>query len=515
MVSTGMVALATVSSLLSLSLVAFIVAVVFLHYRHWKYSHIPGPKRRSFFLGNIQDFREYVAKGKLIEDAIKDWADEFGPVCVVWFLHRCIVYFNDTRAIKEILVSGSLKYPKDWTYDGIATVYGARFLGRGLVTERNHELWLKRREIFNPAFSRNYLKTCINQFNASSDLLVGYLKSKADGKTGVRLLPELNKVTIDIIAKIAFGSNFYQFDAEKMTSFNEEFDTALRGMRMQFEKPWYTFNPSRSAWDYRAKVRQAIQKLRETGRMIIQKQMKALGRGEELSNNILSFILQACQHSATGGLDMEEMVDEFTTFFLAGNETTANLLASAMLQLCQHPEAMYRLKTEVDAVVSNKDYIPYEDLSKLEYTVAVLKETLRLCPPGNGTVRVASEDTLIDGMKIPAGTTLGVSFYTIGRSERYWTNVMEFSPDRFLAGDGSSSGAFMPFSIGPRNCIGQQFAMIEARILLAKLLQNFSFSLVPGQDLGCVVETTMKPKDGCQVFITPAEESGHQPTGSQ
>ena len=78
------------------------------------------------------------------------------------------------------------------------------------------------------------------------------------------------------------------------------------------------YNPSRSARDYRAKVRQAVRTLRETGRVIIQKQMSALGRGEELSNNILSFILQASQHSATGGLDMEEMVDEFTTFFLAG-----------------------------------------------------------------------------------------------------------------------------------------------------------------------------------------------------
>jgi cholesterol 24(S)-hydroxylase len=107
-------------------------------------------------------------------------------------------------------------------------------------------------------------------------------------------------------------------------------------------------------------------------------------------------------------------------------------------------------------------------------------------------------------VKIPAGTIAAVSFYTIQRSEKYWINALEFSPDRFLAGNESSSGAFMAFSIGPRNCIGQQFAMIEARILLAKLLQNFRFSLVPKQNLGYIVETTLKPKDGCQVFITPA-----------
>jgi cholesterol 24(S)-hydroxylase len=165
--------------------------------------------------------------------------------------------------------------------------------------------------------------------------------------------------------------------------------------------------------------------------------------------------------------------------------------------------------------VSDKEYIPYEDLSKLEYTLAVLKETLRMCPPGSGTARITTEDTVIYGTKIPAHTTLGVSFHSIGHSKRYWTNPEEFSPDRFLAGNESSSGAFIPFSIGPRNCIGQQFAMIEARILFAKLLQNFSFSLVPGQSLGHVVDTTMKPKDGCQVFITPAGESLLPPSNSQ
>ncbi|XP_038078380.1 cholesterol 24-hydroxylase-like [Patiria miniata] len=515
MVSAGVVALAASASILSVCLAAFILAVVFLHYQHHKYRHIPGPKRRSFFLGNIQDFKDRVAEGGLFEDVVKDWSDEIGPVCIVWFFHRCMVYFHDTRAIKEILVSGSLRFPKGWTYDGIATIFGARFLGRGLVTERNHALWLRRREIFNPAFNRSYLKTCINQFNASSDLLVAYLKSKADGKTAVALLHELNKATIDIIAKVAFGSDFHQFDSEKVTSFNEEFDTALNGMKTQFEKPWHKLNPSRSAREYRSKVRKAIGKLRETGKVIIEKQMNALGRGEQLSNNILSFILQACQLSTSGGLDMEEMVDEFTTFFLAGNETTANLLASTMLELGQHPEVMYRLKTEVDAVVSDKEFIPYEDLSKLEYMVAVLKETLRIHPPAAGTVRTSIADTVIDGVKIPAGTTLGVSFHAVGRSERYWKNALQFSPDRFLHGDESSTGAFMPFSIGPRNCIGQQFALIEARVLLAKLLQAFNFSLVPGQDLGFIVETTMKPKDGCQVLITPVEGGIQHPTSSQ
>ncbi|XP_033640003.1 cholesterol 24-hydroxylase-like [Asterias rubens] len=497
----------TFGSVFLVCLIAFVASVLFLHYRHSKYSHIPGPKRRSFFLGNIQDVREYVEKDKLIEDAVNDWGDQFGDVIVFWFLHQCIVYFFDVQAIKEILVTGSLKYPKGWTYDGVSTIYGARFLGHGLVTEQDHTLWAKRRDIFNPAFSRSYLKTCISQFNASSDLLVEHLSASADGKKNVHLLDQLNKATIDIIAKVAFGANFHQFDPEKITSFNEEFNIALKGMKTQFESPWNKYNPSKTQRDYRAKVRHAIGVLRETGQKIIASQLSALGRGEQLGNNILAFILEASQASSSGALDMDEMVDEFTTFFLAGQETTANLLASTMIQLCQNPEAMYRLKTEVDAVVSTKEFIPYEDLSKLEYMVAVLKETLRLRPPAAGTVRITTSDCVISNTKIPASTILGISFYASGRNGKYWENPLEFIPDRFLHGNESTSGAFTPFSIGPRNCIGQQFALIEARVLLAKLIQHYNFSLVPGQSLGYTVETTMKPVDGCQVYLTPASSN--------
>jgi len=211
---------------------------------------------------------------------------------------------------------------------------------------------------------------------------------------------------------------------------------------------------------------------------------------------------------------MEEMLDEFVTFFLAGNETTANLLASAMMHLGKNPDIMYRLKTEVDAVIGDKEVIPYEDLSKLEYMLAVLKETLRISPPATGTVRTSLTDTVLSGYKIPAHSTLAVPFYAISRSERYWKKPLEFIPDRFLDTDERSSGAFMPFAIGPRNCIGQQFALIEARVLLAKLLQSFNFSLVPDQSLVFVVETTLKPKSGCQVYITPAEGSASVPTPS-
>ncbi|XP_071786220.1 cholesterol 24-hydroxylase-like [Asterias amurensis] len=497
----------TFGSVFLVCLIAFVASVLFLHYRHSKYSHIPGPKRRSFFLGNIQDIQEYSEKGKLDEDALKDWGDQFGDVVVVWFLHQCFVFFYDVRAIKDILVAGNRLYSKGWTYNDISKVYGARFLGYGLLTEPDHAMWAKRRDIFNPAFSRSYLKTCISQFNASSDLLVEHLSASADGKKNVHLLDQLSKATIDIIAKVAFGVNFHQFDPEKITSFNKEFNIAMKGLEKQFANPWNKYNPSKTERDYRAKVRHAIGVLRKTGQEIIASQLSALGRGEQLGNNILAFILEASQASSSGTLDMEEMVDEFVTFFLAGQETTANLLALTMLHLCQNPEVMYRLKTEVDAVVSTKEFIPYEDLSKLEYMVAVLKETLRLCPPATGTQRVAHSDCVISNTKIPASTVLGVSFYANGRNAKYWENPLEFIPDRFLHGNESTSGAFTPFSIGPRNCIGQQFALIEARVLLAKLIQHYNFSLVPGQSLGYILETTLKPKDGCQVYLTPVSSN--------
>ncbi len=195
-------------------------------------------------------------------------------------------------------------------------------------------------------------------------------------------------------------------------------------------------SPLREHIKYRRQGKEAAKRIREIGRQCIMDQMEALKRGEKLDNNILSHILQSAVPAGDSDvLDMELMVDHFVTFFLAGQETTACLMVSTLLELGRHPEIAYKMKTEVDAVIGDDGYVSFDDLAKLKYTTAVLKETLRFHPPVPGVMRKTPKDVVWNGIQIPAETRVNVSIMNLARQKEFFENPEEFMPSRFLGGD--------------------------------------------------------------------------------
>ncbi|XP_072045865.1 cholesterol 24-hydroxylase-like isoform X1 [Amphiura filiformis] len=476
--------------------------IVFTYYRRYPLRHIPSPPISNYILGHITNLGKYSRNGKILGDFALDCAKEYGHIFAVHFLWNSSVICLTPSAVKQILVTGN--FPKySSIYSNLHTVFGSRFMGNGLLSEMRTERWAQNRALFNPAFHRSYLKTCLNQFNMSSDLLIKELVGRSDGETEVVMLEELNKVGLDIIAKVAFGTDLGIYSGGSKP-FIDAVTCSLRALSDSFRRPWLAYNPLPSAREYRKEVDKSCRFIRETGRQCIQSQIDMLQKGQPLSNNIIAYIIQTSSESGEGLPEMEEMLDEFVTFFMAGQETTANLLAWTLMELTQHPDIVYRLKTEIDAVIGDNGYVAFEDLSKLEYMMAVLKESLRLHPPGSGSSRVAPQNCTFDGMKIPAGTPIILFTYAMARMEEYFQNAETYDPDRFLHnGDKSASMyAYFPFSLGPRMCIGQQFALIQARVILSKLLQKFEFKWVPDQSMGLVEETTIKPKDGCKCFLS-------------
>ncbi|XP_026547342.1 cholesterol 24-hydroxylase-like, partial [Notechis scutatus] len=166
------------------------------------------------------------------------------------------------------------------------------------------------------------------------------------------------------------------------------------------------------------------------------------------------------------GSDDENMVDNFVTFFVAGHETTANLLSFTIMELARHPEIVTKLQAEVDEVIGVKRDVAYEDLRKLKYLSQVLKEILRLYPPVAGVMRWTEKKNVIEGIDIPANTTLFFSTYLMGRMERYFKNALTFDPDRFSKDKSRPYFSYFPFSLGPRSCIGQLFAQVSKIIAL-------------------------------------------------
>jgi cytochrome P450 len=196
----------------------------------------------------------------------------------------------------------------------------------------------------------------------------------------------------------------------------------------------------------------------------------------------------------------EQLRDEVLTLFLAGHETTANSLAWTWWLLAQHPEVEERFHAELDSVLGGR--LPgMEDLSRLPFTGHILTESLRLYPPAWAIARIAIKEHAIPEFEIPKGTGIAVSPWITQRDPRWYEAAGEFRPERW-EGDVLKRiprFAYFPFGGGPRQCIGNVFALMEATLVLATIGQRYRFRLVEGQKVTPLASITLRPRNGIQV----------------
>ena len=192
--------LIAVSSLLGL---IFAAISLYLAYLHWKYSHLPGPKRDSFFSGNIPHILRERERGKIIDDIVDDMHRIYGPVVLMWAYHRPFTFVSDPELVRKCLIT--LNLPKDLAlYEHLGYPFGQRLAGRGVLNEVDHKVWQRRRALLNPAFHRRFLMNLMPAFNESCDLFLAKLDKMADGKTVVDMAQEFARVTLDVIGKVLY-----------------------------------------------------------------------------------------------------------------------------------------------------------------------------------------------------------------------------------------------------------------------------------------------------------------------
>uniref|UniRef100_A0A4W4EVB7 Cholesterol 24-hydroxylase n=1 Tax=Electrophorus electricus TaxID=8005 RepID=A0A4W4EVB7_ELEEL len=412
--------------------------------------------------------------------------EKYGPVYRINTFHTVSLVVSCPEATKEILMSP--KYSKDpLAYKRIFHLFGLRFLGNGLVTAVDHDTWYKQRRIMDPAFSSSYLRGLMDTFNERAECLMQHLEVIAEERTIANMHRMVNCVTLDVICKVAFGVDL-DLLKHPDSPFPNAIDLCLQGMIQDIRDPFFRHSP----WN-RKKVREiqeAVKLLRTTGAKWINQRRKAVENAEDVPKDILTKILK----TADGEENHEVMLDNFVTFFIAGQETTASQLSFAIMELGRHPEILKRTKEEVDEVLGTRRDVLYEDLGKLTYLTQVLKETLRLYPPAVGTSRWIHEDTVISGFKIPAGCSILVSVNLvtdIGISNSICLPYF----------------SYYPFSLGPRSCLGQTFSQMEAKVVLTKFLQRFDFSLVPGQSFDIKDTGSLRPRSGVLCTIKHCAKS--------
>jgi len=231
-----------------------------------------------------------------------------------------------------------------------------------------------------------------------------------------------------------------------------------------------------------------ISEIRSKVKQVLRTRKSEIGKTQE-ANNLVDLLL-----SASEPVPEELIIDECLTFLLAGSETTSKLLAWTFYHLGMYPDIQAKIHQEVDEVLGQRE-ITNEDIPKLSFCKCVLQEVLRMTPPAIVIDKLAKKDVMVGGHLIPKGTCILLFFWSAHYDNRYWDKPHEFRPERFLQKDCIRHPfAFMPFSAGERNCIGQKFALQEALIILPLLMQNFKITTNPSKEIRFVGDPGLTPE---------------------
>ncbi|EFJ29722.1 hypothetical protein SELMODRAFT_267282 [Selaginella moellendorffii] len=227
------------------------------------------------------------------------------------------------------------------------------------------------------------------------------------------------------------------------------------------------------------------------------------GGSNTYGNDLLGLMLKECDSSSN--FTSRDLIEECKTFYIAGHETTATLLTWTLMLLGGYPEWQERARAEVHEVCGNE--IPDgESVSRLKLVGMILYETLRLYPPAIEMTRECVEESWLQDLHVPKGVSVSFPIIGLHQDKELWgEDAGQFNPDRFKDGISSACkhpNAFMPFSFGPRVCVGQAFAMIEAKVILAMILQRFLFRLSPNYRHNPVTKFGLKPMHGVPLVLS-------------
>lgn len=419
----------------------------------------PGP-RGLFLLGNLLEFRRDVLQ------LLMDGQRQFGDV-VRFRLGPMIVHLvNHPDHIRHVLVTSRDIYDKSTR----SSAKIRSITGEGLLTS-NGGFWLRQRRLMQPTFSQQRLTRFLGVMTESTTRMLERWTKRAEGGAPLDIATEMMALTFTIVGKALFGADL-----------GGEAETVERSSTIILEYTWRRLEKivELPEWFPSAANRRFRRNLRELDR-IVQTLIDERRRNGGVGNDLLSLLLQRCDEETGQRMSDEQLRNETLTLLLAGHETSANALTWTWYLLSKHPDVRRRLVAEIAKVLG--DRLPTaEDLPRLVYTTAIIKEAMRLYPPiWIMERRVLANDT-IGGFDIPAGSSVVISPYVVHRDPRFWDNPEGFDPERFVppVANERNPHCYIPFGLGQRLCIGNHFVLMEMPIVLALTARAFHLDLVPG-----------------------------------
>ncbi|GIL60700.1 hypothetical protein Vafri_15234, partial [Volvox africanus] len=457
--------------------------------------------------------------GGALFKALYKWMLESGPVYLLpTGPVSSFLVISDPAAAKHVLRSTDNAQRNIYNKGLVAEV--SQFLfGKGFAVAGGDD-WKVRRRAVGPSLHRAYLEAMlVRVFGPSALFAADKLRVAARSGSPVNMEAMFSQLTLDIIGKSVFNYDFNSLTSD--SPLIQAVYTALKETEQRATDLLPLWKVPALGWliPRQRKALQAVELIRQTTNDLIRKckemvdeeELRAAAAaaesGQDYMNesdpSVLRFLIAAREET-----DSTQLRDDLLSMLVAGHETTGSALTWTLYLLVQNPDKMAKAMAEVDAVLGPRLAPTLADYSQLRYVMRCVNESMRLYPhPPVLLRRALVEDELPGGYKVPVGQDVMISVYNIHHSELVWDNPEAFIPERFGPLDGpvpteqNTDFRYIPFSGGPRKCVGDQFALMEAVVALTVLLRQFDFSLVPNQKIGMTTGATIHTTDGLYMYV--------------
>ncbi|MGH3520468.1 MAG: cytochrome P450 [Haloechinothrix sp.] len=395
--------------------------------------------------------------------------------------------------VAHVLVGNQANYRKARTYKPLTEL-----LGNGLLTNEGED-WARQRKLVQPMFARRHVDEFAPSMVDAATHAMDRWAARPPG-TVVDVAEGMSALTLDVVGRALFSADL----TGEAGAMGPAMATVLESFIRTVRNPLFMLVPDFHRWPTPARLRSrsSEEHLRAVVDGLIARRRAS---PDHAGPHDLLDMLLAARDEATGAPMHEQQIrDELMTFMLAGHETTANALAWTLMLLSQHPDARTVVEAEVDEVLSGRAATA-QDAGKLQWTTAVLSESMRLYPPAWIIEREAAGDDELDGVRVAEGNVVATPPYLVHRNPVHWPNPEGFEPERFL-GDAARERhrfAYLPFGGGRRQCVGGGFAMLEAILLLATITQRFRLDLVPGYRPEPTPTVTLRPAGAIPMTLHP------------
>lgn len=420
-------------------------------------------------------------------EIMREMCDRYGDLINFEIGNRNITLVRDPQYIEQILVKKRKNFTKDTPgYHNLKLL-----LGEGLLTSEG-DFWAKQRRMAQPSFHREKIAGFAKSMTQATEELVTNWQLSARREQTIDVSNEMQKLTLKIIGLCLLSIDL----SDEAQTISQVLPIVLKYIANKVQP--IQMIPD---WLQNGEKRQFQQAVAECNRVvyeIINRRKQQQDKGRDL----LGMFLEMYDEETGERMSELQVRDEVMTMFLAGHETTASSLSWTFYLLARHPQIEADLREELRTVLDNR--LPsFSDLSQLQLLDRVIKESMRLYPPLPLIARKVEVDDVIGDYHFPAEMQVIISSYVTHRHPKFWDDPDRFDPDRFLSDrfEALPRSTYIPFSDGAHRCIGDQFALMEMKLVLATILPHFKLSLSPGQKVEMDPNITLRPQGGLPMVL--------------